>query len=287
VSDDWSQPRILEEVVRLVGADPRFHVRQNQSRLGFYHNFEHCLALVPAGVEFIALSDHDDCWHPNKLDSLLAAFDDQTTLVYSDMNIVDQTGKQLATTYWTNRRNNYQRLGSLFLANTITGAAAMFRRRLLDDLLPFPDKIGLAFHDHWIGCTALSLGRLKFIDRPLYDYVQHDANVIGHYIPPRRLGLNTLVRLVKVILPFNLKTRLLAHRARAKAIYMNDVLRIQHIAQILEMRCGDRIPRQNRRTVRRFARLDASFLTVLWPLFRSLIGFRRQTAAMGAPHPVL
>src|SRR5262249_34547809 len=106
ISDDCSQPRIFEEIVRLVGADPRFHVRQNQSRLGFYHNFEHCLALVPAGVEFIALSDHDDCWHPNKLDSLLAAFDDQTTLVYSDMNIVDQTGKQLATTYWTNRRNN-------------------------------------------------------------------------------------------------------------------------------------------------------------------------------------
>src|SRR5262249_40928204 len=131
ICDDGSRPKIFEQIAQTIGDDPRFHLRQNRTRLGFYRNFEKCLTLVPPEVPFIALADHDDYWRPEKLATLLAAFDVETTLVYSDMNIVDAEGKQLANTYWTNRSNNYTNLASLFLANTITGAAAMFRRTLL------------------------------------------------------------------------------------------------------------------------------------------------------------
>jgi glycosyltransferase involved in cell wall biosynthesis len=282
ISDDCSRPKIFEEIVQRVGADPRFHVHQNEERLGFYRNFEQCLSLVPPDVDYVALSDHDDWWQPEKLDTLLREFDDETSLVYSDMNIVDQAGKQLASTYWTNRRNNYRNLASLFLANTITGAASMFRRSLLDYLLPFPDKIGISFHDHWIGCTALTVGQIKYIDRPLYDYVQHGGNVIGHYVQPREGWLGLVLRLLATLLPVNIRGRLQAQRAQAKAIYMNDLLRIQHLAQVLQLRCAGRLPRDKQQTLHRLANLDRSARSALWLMGRGLLGLRRKSVTMGA-----
>ena len=184
VTDDGSPPEAFIRVAALADRDPRFRVYRNPTRLGFYHNFERCLALVPADAEFIALSDHDDDWRPDKLQSLLGAFDADTTLVYSDMRIVNAEGECLSETYWTTRRNNFTNLVSLLVANTITGAASVFRRCLLDYILPFPDRHGNVYHDQWIGAVALALGKVAYVNRPLYDYVQHGRNVIGHCAPP-------------------------------------------------------------------------------------------------------
>ena len=287
ISDDCSRPRIFEQIVRLVGSDPRFYLHRNAKRLGFYRNFEHCLSLAPAGVEFVALADHDDYWQPEKLNVVLGEFDDDTTLVYSDMNVVDRAGRRISTTYWTKRRNNYRNLASQFLTNTVTGAASMFRRSLLDYLLPFPDELGASFHDHWIGCTALTVGRIGYVNRPLYDYVQHDGNVIAHAIKPRSVGLRLAARLVKSLAPFGVRGRLLEARARAKAIYMGDVLRIQQMAQVLQMRCAG-LPAAKSRTLSRLARLDSSPWTALWLLGRSATGwFRSRTVTMGAETALL
>ena len=186
ISDDNSQPDILEEIRTITARDQRFHLFPAPSRLGFYHNFERSISLAPAEADFITLSDQDDHWHPDKLEVLLSQFEEDTTLVYSDMNIVDEGGKQLADTYWTTRPNNYTNFASLLMANTITGAASIFRQKLLTYILPFPQKIGSPYHDHWIGCTALAMGAVKYVNRPLYDYVQHSANVLGHYAPERK-----------------------------------------------------------------------------------------------------
>jgi len=46
--------------------------------------------------------------------------------------------------------------------------------RLLELALPFPDTPGFQFHDTWIAVLALRQTR-GYVDRPLYDYVQHRA----------------------------------------------------------------------------------------------------------------
>ncbi len=150
------------------------------NRVGYYRNFERCLELVPPGVRFVALSDQDDVWHADKLETLASAFhSERVQLAYADMAIVSSDGEQLAPSYWTDRANNHTDLASLLLINTVTGAASLFRRELLDVALPFPDVPGKAFHDHWLACIALALGEVAFIDRPLHDYVQHGDNVVG------------------------------------------------------------------------------------------------------------
>jgi hypothetical protein len=101
-------------------------------------------------------------------------------LVYSDMRIVDEQGRTISETFWRDRRNNHTDLSSLLLSNTITGAASLFRRELLDLALPFPPPVGDPFHDQWLAAVALASGEIAYVDRPLYDYVQHGGAARGH-----------------------------------------------------------------------------------------------------------
>lgn len=179
INDDYSSPDSAQQIHEAIGGDGRFVFRGNASRQGVYHNFESCLKRVPEYVSFVALADQDDYWYPEKLATLLTSFDEETMLVYSDMNVVDPTGRKLAKTFWTKWGNQSDDLMVMIMANTVTGAASMFRRGLLKYLLPFPERVGDSFHDHWIACAALALGKIRYLDQQLYDYVQHANNVNG------------------------------------------------------------------------------------------------------------
>ena len=143
ISDDCSAP---ERFARHRGRDRattrRFTLSRSPERLGFYRNFERALGLVPAEAELIALCDQDDRWHPDKLDVLRGALGD-AMLAYSDQRLVTPDGRLLRETMWEGRRNNHTNLASMLIANTITGAASLFRRELAELALPFPVMPGL------------------------------------------------------------------------------------------------------------------------------------------------
>src|SRR5205085_1344884 len=130
INDDCSDEAAYEQIKKFAAQDSRIQVFRNQSRQGFYRNFERCLNLIPDGVEFIAFCDQDDEWYPEKLEACLAAFDPDTYLVFSDMKVVSRDGEVLADTYWSRRQNHYSDLVALLFANTVTGAASLFRREL-------------------------------------------------------------------------------------------------------------------------------------------------------------
>lgn len=180
ISDDRSSESALVAMRAVIAGDDRFTLSRAEANRGFYRNFERALQLVPAEAAFVALSDQDDHWHPDKIDRLLAGLEPGRRLVYSDMRITDRHGGVIAPTYWGFRRNNYSDFGSLVLANTVTGAASLFDAALLTDVLPFPPRHSALFHDHWIAEVALALGGLSYVDAPLHDYVQHDAATLGY-----------------------------------------------------------------------------------------------------------
>ena len=66
----------------------------------------------------------------------------------------------ISDTYWSIRRPNHQNLLSLLMANSVTGAASLFRRDVLAYALPFPPRQFSHFHDHWIGLVARVLGEV-------------------------------------------------------------------------------------------------------------------------------
>jgi glycosyltransferase involved in cell wall biosynthesis len=267
VSDDCSRPEAFQALEAEVADDPRFVVSRSGRRLGFYHNFERALAMVPSDAKFVALADQDDFWHPDKLDTLVANIGD-AQLIYSDARIVARDGTILSDTYWGQRRNNHSDLESLLVANSVTGAASLFRRELLEIALPFPPAQFAHYHDHWLALTALTLGRIEFVDQPLYDYVQHGAASLGHATANRMHTLRDRLG--------SLRARSPRERVRKwRMHYFVDVMRLLQFAAVLELRCGTRIASGKRRVLRRFERGDAS-LPLLARLFargaRELIG---------------
>ena len=263
ISDDGSEGRRLERLRELTAGDARFVLSRSASRLGFYLNFERALTMVPAEAEFIALADQDDRWYPEKLAALLAARGD-AELVYSDMRIVEEAGGVLSETFWRGRRNNHTDLAWLLLANTVTGAASLFRRQLLERALPFPAPVGAPFHDQWIAAVALASGDLAYLDRPLYDYVQHDAADAGHELAMGRWQPGRRLRWRRP------RASLAAIAAHGERFYAADLRRIALNARELEARLGPELGGEKARAVARLARLDGRRPPLGWLALRAL-----------------
>jgi glycosyltransferase involved in cell wall biosynthesis len=273
VSDDCSEPRSLEQIRAELGDDPRFRLEPSKRRLGFYRNFERALSLVPKEAGLVALADQDDRWLPEKLAALRESIG-PAQLVYSDQRLVTADGDVLAETYWTARRNNHSNLASLLVANTVTGAASMFRRELLEYALPFPPAPGYPYHDHWLGLVALSTGELAYVDRWLYDYVQHGEAALGH----ARANAPASARLAWL--------QRLRHGERPavgwRSTYFLECCRLQLMATVLLLRCGDRLIPAKRRTLERFLRAENSPLAASWLLGRSLRSLGGRNETLGA-----
>jgi glycosyltransferase involved in cell wall biosynthesis len=249
ISDDCSSPAGFAALEDAVAGDPRFVVDRSPRRLGFYRNFERVLALAPAGARFVALADQDDDWHPDKLATLAGAIGD-AQLAYSDARVVREDGTVVANTYWERRRNNHDDLLALLVANAVTGAASLLRRDLLDVALPFPPAQFAHFHDHWLGLCARATGTIRFVDRPLYDYVQHGEATLGHEAANRMPSLRDRAGALR---------RDPRERVRLwRMHYFVDAARLMQVATILLDRAGARMAPEQRRVLERFLAADRS-----------------------------
>jgi glycosyltransferase involved in cell wall biosynthesis len=257
ISDDRSSDESFERLLELTRDDSRFAVSRTPERLGFYRNFERALTMAPPEADFVALCDQDDRWRPDKLARLLGAIG-QAQLVYSDSRVVSPGGEVVRPSFWTERSNNYTNFGSLLLANSVTGAASLFRRELLDDALPLPPRIANAFHDHWLAIVAMARGEIAYVDEPLWDYVQHGATVIGH------LRANKRPRTIRR----HLIERLRNPTGGSRAVYYYDWQQQQLFAEALRLRCWDRMTSSKRRTLRLLLSADRGVAGLGWLLGR-------------------
>jgi glycosyltransferase involved in cell wall biosynthesis len=257
ISDESSDEAALERLRGEIAGDDRFVVSRNDRHLGFYRNFERAMSMAPSDADHVALCDQDDSWRPDKIERLLEQIGD-ALLVYSDARLVTPEGELVSESYWTNRRNNFTNYASLMMANSVTGAASLFRRELLDDALPLPPYHYKAFHDHWLAVVALSLGEIAYVDEPLYDYVQHGIAVIGHAQAnrrPRRARVHLLERLGKP-------------GKGSRIAYFYNWQQQRLTAEVLRLRCWDRMPRSKRRTLSRLLTADERLTGLIWLLAR-------------------
>lgn len=234
ISDDNSDLPHLNEIEALCNLDPRrIRLYRHDQNLGFYRNFERALKYVPDNAELIAFSDQDDEWYPEKLQNLADELkrEEVATLAYSDMRIVSESGEIISNTYWQNRKNECRDFGTVFIANTVTGAASLFKRELLELALPFPQRVGNAFHDHWIACCALSQGKLAYVSEPLYDYIQYDDSVIGQC----DFTAKPLSTRLSNTLSEQRKDQAISAK-KWEQVYRHDCLRLQLIAKTLKIR---------------------------------------------------
>lgn len=176
ISADGGADPVRAQVAAATGGDPRFTVVGYDERVGFYRNFERALQHVPAHAAWVALSDQDDLWHPEKLERLMPHLADHT-IVSGQARVVEfPSGRVVEQT--THRRN----VDALALTsiNQFSGAMSVLRREVLDIALPFPRMPSrVEVHDHWLAVCAAMLGSTLVVDEVLQDYVQHAGNVLG------------------------------------------------------------------------------------------------------------
>lgn len=265
VSDDHSSESSWAGIRQIVGNDRRFVLSRAERRLGFFRNFERALTMASGGCELIALSDQDDRWYPEKLETLAAAIDDHQ-LVYSDQRLTRKDGAVIRDSLWAGRSRNENSLYSATIANTIVGASALMRRDLLERILPFPHTTGWQFHDHWIAAVALAAGSIRYLDRPLYDYVQHEGAVVGRVSVEeadgtRHPGIESpLWNPWQLFAPLRHPRRLLA---RCRSIYFGSFIHVALQAEVLLGRCADRMSARDARALRRLIAADRSIAGAL------------------------
>ena len=270
ISDDCSTAEGLAAIEAIVADDSRFTVSAAPQRQGFYRNFERALTMVPAQARWVALADQDDRWHPSKLERLIAGLKPGSRLVYSDMRLVDPDGKVLADTFWTLRPNNHTRFASLLLANTVSGAATLFQRSLLDDALPFPPELQNSYHDHWLAQVAMASGPLSYVDEALLDYTQLPDADQGHAASHGhgRFELPLRKRAAGVI--EELRARGVGEVWRGS--YFGLYCRISIAARVLEMRLGERLSEEARTAIRRSGDDPRGIAWLLAGSARGLVG---------------
>jgi glycosyltransferase involved in cell wall biosynthesis len=268
ISDDGTDVELLQEMKAIIAGDDRLHLFAWPERVGFYRNFERGLELTSVEAHYIALADQDDVWRPQKLQLSLETFDDGAFLVYCDLRIVKENGDLISPTFWKNRKNNLTDLGAMLAINCVPGAGALFRRSLLDLILPFPEARGQMFHDHWIGLVALAAGKLRFCKEPLYDWIQHSSNVIGFIERPRRPAY-------RVVLELTRKLCRREGREEARSIYHDHSSKIAMMARTLDARAGAKLSDAKRRQLKLASGLGRSFRSVGWLIGKSALDWRK------------
>lgn len=189
VTCDSDPGEVAALVERAVPGDDRFVILPEADRLGFYRNFERGLSRVPRDVAWVALSDQDDEWYPEKLATLLPSLGEASLVLGQAVVTAGDRSAGPVT------RRRVVGLDGLLVSNQVTGSLAVMRRDVLDLALPFPPAPPGAFHDHWLGVCAAALDGFAVVDMPVQRYVQHGSNVIGEVAPePFRERLVRLLR---------------------------------------------------------------------------------------------
>lgn len=174
VVDDQSTDGTVAILNSYAAKYPNIKVYVNEVNLGYVKNFERGLLLSTA--DYIAPSDQDDVWLPNKLELLMDKMGNNA-IVYCNSAIINQngelTGQKLSD---LKHLQTYDNCLQYTIGNTAAGHAMILTRQLMLDSIPLPTMIP---HDYWLGFVATFNSQLLFIDEPLVLYRQHEANVFG------------------------------------------------------------------------------------------------------------
>ncbi|MFA5216266.1 glycosyltransferase family 2 protein [Sulfuricurvum sp.] len=168
ISDDSSNDNTIEIIKDY--NDSRIKIYEKQKFRSPIFTFENSLKYSTG--DYIFLSDQDDLWMPNKVNTIkkyLKSYD----LVFSDANIIDSNRKVLHESFY-HLNGSKQGLIKNIIKNSYLGCTMAFNRKILEKSLPFPKD--LPMHDWWIGLIGEMYGRTYFIDEKLISYRRHGNN---------------------------------------------------------------------------------------------------------------
>ena len=182
ISDDCSPNEEVREILKeYEQKDNRIKTYFQPKNLGYTRNFE--FVLTKSTAEYIAFSDHDDIWYPNKIEESLKTLKEKNVdLVYCDANQIDENGKLLHESYLRYKNmpilnENYQKEILPFSRHIAIGCSQLLTKRVKELMLPFTPNI--MAHDWHSLYIANRLNGVYCIDKPLFGYRLHGSNAFG------------------------------------------------------------------------------------------------------------
>ena len=205
---------------------------QKQERLNWYtgdnlkpaQSFMNLIRTVQTKAKYIALSDQDDYWLPDKLRTAIGILknypENKPALYYGNTKMVDQNLKEIKqepVTYVS------KTMKQSVISSGCTGCTLCMNRSLFDLLRLQPMRFTM-IHDMWIHKLCIAIGGELYFDyEPHILYRQHGSNQIG--------GQSFLLKRIK---------------RHFNTAFKNQCFR-SHCCNALYRAYGDMMPEENRK----------------------------------------
>ena len=180
VCDDGSTDRTIDILESYSKTSPLTYY-QNEKKLGVAANFKKAVSLC-AKDNYIAFSDQDDIWVPDKIANALAKLseiEDGSTpaLVYSDAVITDEAGSVLNDSLFNELGTDKFKhcLSTLLFGNFVLGCTMVINKSMRDHVAAIPDDVPLN-HDAWLALIGFSFGNACFLPNAGVLYRKHGDN---------------------------------------------------------------------------------------------------------------
>ncbi len=182
--DDCSTDGTLQILENYAKDNSAIEVHQNSSNLGYIKNFEKAITLCR--TDYVALSDQDDIWHPEKLARCVGALVQNrgAGLCYHNTGLLDAAGERLDLTLWdlsewTFPLTKKQVQGKVAdRRGPLPGFSLVMHRDLAALALPVPGGVYCG-HDWWINAIAFFLFDPVCIPESMAYYRMHPGQVSG------------------------------------------------------------------------------------------------------------
>lgn len=183
-------PAMLERYIRHYGLE-HWHIYTHQENKGYIQSFRQALAACSG--DWIFLCDHDDCWHQEKLETMVKAvrdlprvqamfcsfwrMDPQGSPV-EDQNTPHQANQGLLRRPVKGMGPHLLSLSDLMVYNVAQGCTMMVTNELARKYLACTWLKSLP-HDYALNTMAAIQNGLYFLNRELVGYRLHEANTLG------------------------------------------------------------------------------------------------------------
>lgn len=183
VGDDASADEVYQKIIQQIEEileNVPYIICQNRENMGSNGTFEKLTCMAQG--DYIAYCDQDDIWEKEKLEYLYQeAARQDASMVYSDMSVIDQTGKVIYSSLrQLRKRIRYlegEDLASYYLfSNCSAGCSMMIKSQIAKQAVPFLKDF---ICDQWLAVYAAVYGKIVFVNKTLVRYRQHARNQSG------------------------------------------------------------------------------------------------------------
>jgi glycosyltransferase involved in cell wall biosynthesis len=171
ISDDGSTDDTVAIIRSLAEKDDRIRLFVQGKNLGYNKNFEQAFGY--ASNHYIAISDQDDTWHPDKIRTMMQEWPAGSEMVYSISSNFDSGNPVFLPGNARVHYKNFTEPAMLVFDSPVHGHACMVTKALVAKANPFPADV---FYDWWLSMYAASASALGVVQQTLTWHRVHNDN---------------------------------------------------------------------------------------------------------------